>query len=217
MQTVTEIAFERALHGVFTREQAALWVGSHGARLGALLKRAVASGEVWRIRRGLYCLSDRYTRGRINPLELAQRIHGPSYVSLETALSRHGWIPEGVQAVTSVTVGRSRIFDTAVGLFSFTRVPQRTFLAGVRRVSVNGGSPSAGTAFFLATPLKALADLVYVQHRDWHSVAPVVESLRIESGALAELTGELFDEVMSAYKPGRVSRFLAGLRRDLER
>jgi hypothetical protein len=170
----------------------------------------VASGEVWRARRGLYCLADRYLKGRINPLELAQRIHGPSYVSLETALSHHGWIPEGVQAITSVSRGRSRTFDTPVGLFTFTRVPQRRFLAGVRRGSIDDGD-----AFFLATPLKALADLVYVQRRDWRSAAPVVESLRVEEESLAELTEELFDEVMSAYKPGRVLRFLEGFREEL--
>ncbi len=210
MQTVTEIVLEKAERGVFTRDQAALWVGSRGARLDALLKRAVASREVWRVRRGLYCLSDRYRHGRINPLELAQRVHGPSYISLETALSHHGWIPEAVQAVTSVTLSRSRTFNTPVGLFSFTRVPQRRFLSGARRVSEEGGD-----AFFLATPLKALADHVYVQRHDWHSSAPVIESLRVEDELLAELTGERFDEVMFAYKPGRVTRFLAGLRKDL--
>ena len=211
MQTITEMALERAERGVFSREQAALWVGSRGARLDALLKRAVARCEVWRVDRGLYCLANRYTQGSINPLELAQRIHGPSYVSLETALSHHGWIPEAVHAITSVALGRARSFDTPVGLFSFTRVPQRRFLSGVRRVSKEGGS-----AFFLATPLKALADHVYAQRCDWHSAAPVVESLRVEDESLAELTGELFDEVMSAYKPGRVSRFLVGLRKDLK-
>jgi hypothetical protein len=97
MQTVTEIALEKAVRQVFTREQAALWVGSRGARLDALLKRAVASREIWRIHRALYCLSDRFTQGRINPVELAQRIHGPSYISLETALSQHGWIPAGAR------------------------------------------------------------------------------------------------------------------------
>ena len=211
MQTITEIAFDQARGGVFTREQAALWVGSGGARLDGLLKRAVASREVLRVRRGLYCLSDRYMRRRINPLELAQLIHGPSYVSLETALSQHGWIPEGVHAVTNVTLGRSRAFDTPIGLFSFTRVPQRRLLAGVRRVPVEGGG-----AFFLATPLKALADLVHVQRRDWRTASPVMEGMRVEDRTLAELTGEVFDEVMSAYKPGRVCHFLAGLRKDLK-
>ena len=210
MQALTEMAFERAERGIFTRDQAALWAGNRGARLDGLLKRAVARGEIGRVHRGLYCLADRYVRRKVNPLELAQRIHGPSYVSAETALSHHAWIPEAVHAITSAAVGRSRSFDTPLGLFVFTRIPQRKFLAGVRR-----SSEEEGGAFFLATPLKALADLVYIQQRDWRSAAPVMESLRVEEEALAGLTGELFDEVMSAYKPGRVSRFLAGLRKDL--
>jgi len=211
MQTITEIAFERAQRGIFTREQAALWVGRRGASLDALLKRAVTNREVWRVHRGLYCLADRYTQDRINPFELAQRIHGPSYVSLESALSYHGWIPEAVHAITSVTLGRSRTFETPVGLFSFTRIPQRLFMAGVRRTTREGEG-----AFFLATPLKALADHVYAQRCDWHSATPLIENLRVDSQFLAELTGDLFDEVMSAYKPGRVARFLAGLREDLK-
>jgi len=211
MQTITEIALERAKRGIFTREQAALWVGRRGAALDALLKRAVASTEVRRVHRRLYCLADRYMKDRINPLEVAQRIHGPSYISLETALSYHGWIPEAVHAITCVTLGRSRTFNTPVGLFSFTRIPQRIFMSGVRRTMREGEG-----AFFLATPLKALADHVYAQRCDWHSIAPVVESLRIDDEFLAELSGDLFDEVMSAYKPGRVVRFLAGLREDLK-
>jgi predicted transcriptional regulator of viral defense system len=170
----------------------------------------VASREVWRLRRGLYGLASRFAQGSVDSLELAQRLHGPSYVSLETALSQHGWIPEAVQTITSATPNRSRSFHTPVGLYTFTRVPQRRFLAGVRRTS-----PQGAGAFFLATPLKALADYVYAQRCDWRSAAPVLESLRVEEESLAELTGELFDEVMSAYAPGRVSRFLAGLRKDL--
>jgi hypothetical protein len=211
VQTITEFALDRAARGVFTREQAALWVESRGPRLDALLKRAVASGEVWRVHRGLYCLADKYRQSKINPLELAQRIHGPSYVSLETALSRHGWIPEGVQAITSVAWGRSRTFDTPVGRFTFTRVPQRSFLAGVRRMVEDGGD-----AYFLATPLKALADLVYVQRLDWRSAAPVRESLRVEAESLAELTGADVDEVEAAYECGRLSRLLTGLRKELK-
>ena len=212
VQTITELALERAVRGVFTREQAALWVQSRGPRLDALLKRAVGSGEVWRIHRGLYCLADKYRRSKINPLELAQRIHGPSYISLETALSHHGWIPEGVQAITSVACGRARTFDTPVGLFTFTRVPQPNFLAGVRRVVEDGGD-----AYFLATPLKALADFIYAHRLDWQSAAPVLDSLRVEEECLAELAGEAFDEVMAAYGSGRPTRFLAGLREDLKR
>jgi hypothetical protein len=210
MQTVTEIALERAVRGVFTRLEAAHWVNNTGARLDALLKRAVASGEVWRIHRNLYCLSKRYLRQPLDPLELAQRILGPSYISLETALSYHGCIPESVHAITSVSLGRSRSFETPLGLFTYTRIPQTPFLAGVARVSGQDGG-----AFLVASPLKAFADYVYAHRCNWTSAAPLIESLRADESILARLTANSFDQLLPIYRCGRVRRFLLGLRKDL--
>ena len=211
MQAITEIVLQGKGERVFTREQAGCWVNANGARLDALLKRAVASGEVWRVRRGLYCLSTQYLKRPLNPLGLAQRIHGPSYISFESALSCHGWIPEAVHAITSTSLQRSREFSTPLGLFSFVRVPQLDFFGGVGRTSGDGVD-----SFFLATPLKALSDYVYVCRRDWDSAEPLVESLRIEEEALAGLTAEMFDEVTPLYRSARVHRFLAGLRKDMK-
>jgi len=199
MQTIAEIALEKAVRGVFTRQEAAWWVNDAGPRLDALLKRAVAAEEILRIRRGLFCLHSRYGTGRLHPFELAQRIHGPSYIRMELALAHHGSTPE-----------RSRAFDTPLGLYSFTRIPQKVFLAGVHRVPLeNGGS------FFLANPLKALADYVYVLACDWRSMKPVVESLRVDETDLGALTAEMFDTLADVYMSGRVRRFLEGLRKDL--
>ena len=211
MNTITEIALTKSQRGIFTREEAAFWVSNRGARLDALLKRAVASNEVLRVHSKLFCLNECYLYKRMNSLELAQRIHGPSYVSLEMALSYHGWIPEAVYTITSVTQGRSREFKTHFGPFSFTCIPQLKFFLGVRSVSEDGSG-----AFFMAEPLKALADYVYVQRCKWNSVAPVVESLRVDPALLDKLTPEMFDEVSAAYKSGRVLQFLSGLRKDLK-
>jgi len=210
MQTITEIAIQKAKTGVFTREQAGCWIDSDGARLDALLKRAVASSEIQRLRRGLYYLSAKYLRHSIGPLTLAQRIHGPSYISLECALSYHGWIPEAVHVITSTSLGRSREFETPLGLFSFTRVPQQEFFVGVTRISGEGDD-----SFFMANPLKALSDYVYVNRRDWVSVEPLIRSLRVGEQELASLRKQHFDELACVYNSERVCRFLAGLRKDL--
>ena len=210
MQTVTETAIEKAERGIFTRREAATWTSNNGERLNALLKRAVGSGEILRICRGLFCLDKRYLRTHINPLELAQRIHGPSYISLESALSYHGWIPEAVYAITSTSLQRSRSFNTPLGVFSFTRIPQSQFYAGVRRIETgNGGS------FLMAEPLKALADYVYAHHCPWDSAAPVLESLRVDEHSLADLKPHSFNTLMNHYRAGHVQRFLTGLRKDL--
>jgi hypothetical protein len=210
MQTLTEIALEKAERGVFTRQEIDCWSPGSPDRQFSLVKRSLAAGEVVRIHRGLYALSDKYLREKIDPLALAQRIHGPSYISLETALSGHGWIPEAVYTITSVSLDRAREFDTPFGRFSFTRVPQKTFYAAVDRAeSRQGGS------FLLASPLKALADYVYVHKRDWASAQPVIESLRVDEGSLAGVTAEEFDALVGNYTSQRVRRFLKGLRKEL--
>lgn len=211
MQTITEIALDKAKKGIFSREEAALWVHDEKERLKALLKRAVASNEVLRVQRGLYSLNLKYLNHSINPLVIAQRIHGPSYISLEMALSYHGLIPEAVYTITSVSMERSREFDTPFGHFSYSRVPQKEFFAGVRSNESNGGE-----RFLMAVPLKALADYVYVHRLSWLSVQPVIESLRVDPSFISDLTVDDFDEVESAYRSGRVLRFLKGCRRELK-
>jgi hypothetical protein len=214
MQRLTEIVMEKAVAGVFTRTEVACWVGGSPDRQFSLLKRALAAGEVVRIHRGLYCLAAKYLRGQnIDPLALAQRIYGPSYISLETALSYHGWIPEAVYAVTSVACERSREFDTPLGRFSFTHIPQVTFFEEVARVEKKDDSSS----FLLASPLKALADYVYVHKCDWDSSRPVVESLRVDEGLLAGVDAAAFGRLLANYSSLRVRRFLSGMRKDLKR
>ena len=212
MQCLTEIAFKKESSGIFTRAQVACWVGGSPHRQFNLTKRALASGEVIHVRRGLYCLAPQYLREKIDPLVLAQRIYGPSYLSLETALSYHGWIPEAVYTITSTALDRSREFATPLGQFSFARVPQNVFYTQVTRVE-----KQAGQSFLLASPLKALADYVYIHRRDWRSVHPVMESLRVEENSLGNVGTEAIDELLLNYPSLRVRRFLKGLRKDLER
>jgi predicted transcriptional regulator of viral defense system len=212
MQHLTEIALEKAVRGVFTRAEVACWISGSPDRQFSLLNRAMNTGEVVRIHRGLYCLAGKFLRQKVNPLVLAQRIYGPSYLSLETALSFHGWIPEAVYAATSASLDRSREFDTPLGHFSFTRGPQKIFYAEVTRMeSEDGGS------FLLASPLKALADYVYVHKQDWNSARPVIDSLRVDESSLAGTAGESFDRLLANYQARRVRRFLEGLRKDLKR
>ena len=210
MQTITEIAIQKAHDNIFTRNEAALWVDNSGARLDALLKRAVAAGEILRIRRGLFCLADRYRHKPIHTFGLAQRIHGPSYISLESALAHHGWIPEAVYTVASISTKRARDFDTPLGYFSYTCIPQSPLFAGVHRIIVD-----SYTCFFVASPLKALADYVYVNRCNWDGQTPVIGSLRVDETELATLTAASFDELSSVYRSGRVLRFLASIRKEL--
>jgi hypothetical protein len=218
MQRLTEAVLEKSETGAFTLLELSQWVGGTADRRFALLKRALKSGEVIRIHRGLYCLALKYLRRKPDPLVFAQLIHGPSYISLETALSYHGWIPEAVYAVTSACMDRGREFETPLGHFSFTRIPQKVFYTEVTRIEKQGGNEQgfhASESFLLASPLKALADYVYAHKVDGESAGPVLESLRVDESSLAGITSETLELLIGNYSSQRVRRFLKGLRKDL--
>ena len=210
MQYLTEIAITKAPQGVFTRTELSCWIDGSLDRRNALLKRALAAREIVRIHRGLYLLAEKYLRQQIDPLCMAQRLDGPSYISLESALSEHGWIPEAVHTVTSVTAGRAKEYTTPIGHFSFVRVPQRKLYTQVRRLEGQGGVKMLGS------PLKALCDYVHTHKCDWHSAAPVIESLRVDERSFSQLRQPEFDELLASYRSARVRRFLLGLRKELK-
>lgn len=182
--------------------------GSEDRRFG-LIRRAISKGEIIHLRRGFYCLAPRYRRHPLNLPVLSQRMYGPSYVSLETALSIHGWIPEGVRAITCAVAKRSRIFKTPVGLFTYGRVVCSPFLTEVIQ------EKSDGDSFFLASPWRALADTVYLYKKEWRGIKPLVDSLRIEEECLKESGSELAN-LHQSFKSRRVRRFLSGVMKDLK-
>jgi hypothetical protein len=57
---------------------------------------------------------------------------GPSYVSVETALSYHGLIPERVYEIASMTTQAPRKFVTPLGTFTYTRLPLPYYAFGIR-------------------------------------------------------------------------------------
>ena len=149
MNTLTEKAFELSKTGIITYTELLVWFGDNRNSIKGLVKRAVASGEILHIRRGLYCLADKYNRFGISRNVFANLIYGPSYISMETALAEHGWIPEAVHSVISVSMRRARSFQTPLGYYDYVQIKQYPLFCAVeRRVSDVNGVP-----YFLAKPL----------------------------------------------------------------
>ena len=114
----------------------------------------VKEGKLIRLKRGWFCVNPKYSKKSINHGVVANVLYdGPSYVSIETALSYYGLIPERTMGMTSVVTGRSKTFKTPIGWFSYKSIPEDLFPIGVR--SVNG--------YLMASPEKALCDYLYTR------------------------------------------------------
>lgn len=186
--------------------------GTPAARYG-MVNKALKEGELIRIRRGLYIIADRYRRRKLSKFYLASRITPYSYISLESAMSYYGWIPERVATVTSVLAGsRTKKFTTPFGEFVFYQLPvnEYEFLAGVTRVEEIKGEP-----FFIASPLRALADYVYIKKIDWEHIDYLTSGLRIDAEQLTQIKHSDFFEIKKVYRSKWVLNFLDSLKQEL--
>jgi predicted transcriptional regulator of viral defense system len=164
------------------------------------------SGAVIRVRKGLYVPGWRLgEEPPVEPLVLAGLIYGPSYVSLETALARHGLIPERVEEITCITSKRAKDFRTPVGRFRYEPVSERVFGCGIRLEQARGG------AFFMAEPEKALCDRVAMISglKAAREVAAVLEDdLRVDVDAvMSTFRRPLVQEIAELYRRKSVAAF----------
>ena len=120
------------------------------------LSRWVKAGRLYQLRRGLYALAPPFQKVKPHPFLVANRLARGSYVSLQSALAHYGLIPEHVPVTTSVTAGRPGRWQTPLGTYDFRHL-QSGFLTGYRRLDLGGQEA------FVATPEKALLDLVHLE------------------------------------------------------
>ena len=135
------------------------------------IKRDIDKGILFPLVRGIY-----ETNSFADGFLLASYIYGPSYLSFEYALSFHNIIPERVVVYTNATFNKrkSKFYQNHFGLFTYRDVPNTAFPFSVKAYEENG------YAYFIASPEKALCDLLYIKE-------PV--------GSIKELKMVLFDDL----------------------
>jgi len=182
--------------------------GTPSSRYG-IVNKALKKGELIKIRRGLYSMGEKYRRKKLSKFYLASRIAPHSYISLESAMSYYGWIPERVTTITSVCANsRTRKITSPFGEFVFYQLPinEYEFLTAVTRIEEIQSQP-----FLIASPLRALADFVYIKKIDWEGLDYLTSGLRIELELLEEINPQDFSDIKRAYRSKRVLHFLKHL------
>ena len=112
------------------------------------------SGKIIRLKKGLYVVDPSVSRVALSTELIANHVYAPSYVSMSSALRYYGLIPETVYTIQSMTIKHSRSFETPIGRFDYTFINREAFHIGI--TSINKQS----YAFLMATPEKALCDLI---------------------------------------------------------
>lgn len=183
--------------------------GSANARY-SIIKRTLKSGAIIQLKKGYYLIEKPYQKAAPSLYEIAQLLYGPSYISLESALSFHQWIPEATYTITSVTVKRSNEFITPLGKFSYKAIPPKLFYLGVERIESKEG------IFLLATPWRALADYLYITKKNLQKFNQLNLDLRIEINSLLTSDRRLLLELAKYYPNAGVRKSLKSLLKEFD-
>ena len=164
-------------------------------------------GQLIRLKRGLYVVSDEVSRKPINVRLCANHIYGPSYVSLQWALRWYGLIPERVFSMTSITTKRTRMFENSLGRFTYYQVKPDYFSIGIRSVEEDG------VYCLMASPEKALCDtILYDSYLPSQSVKRLEqyleEDIRFDMDVLRDFDASIIEACAQA---GRKEQILNNL------
>lgn len=165
-----------------------------------VVTRLMKQQEIIRVKKGLYVLGAERRKLSISKEVLANLIYGPSYVSLDSALSWYGLISEGVFEMTSVTCSRKKHFVTPLGRFSYLHLPARLYSCGVQLRPID-----ERRSFLIATPEKALVEKIRFLKAAPHGPMESLlrDDLRVDFSGLKRLSIGRLQRLVSLFElPG---------------
>ncbi len=161
------------------------------------INQLLKTGAIIRVKKGLYVFGPELARDLYLKETLANLIYGPSYISLDYALSFYGLIPERVETITSVTNKRKKIFDTPVGLFSYRYLHPRLYPIGITLRNIDKHH-----SILMATIEKAISDKLYFSDKlsDLAQMrVHVFDNLRFDPATLKTLNCDRLKELAAIY------------------
>ncbi|GHU68975.1 hypothetical protein FACS189413_07020 [Bacteroidia bacterium] len=156
------------------------------------LMRWIKKGYLIRLRQGYFAFSE--YKGKVDyALYFANRIYRPSYISLHTALSFYGMIPEAVVQITSVTSLKTAAFKNNFGEYSYKSMQEKLMFGYELKPMQDNRTLQ------LATPEKALLDLLYLY--PFYNNRQELEELRLDEDFLNEdLNKDLLQEYCAKFQ-----------------
>lgn len=175
--------------------------GLKRATVDAYISQSIRRKEILPLRKGLYIHPEFYDkhRGDVSYLfYLANVLRKPSYVSSWAALQYYNLTTEVIRSTTCVTSRVTRSYRTKVGNFAYQSIKASLF---------SGFTLQKGTfEFFIASPAKALFDLLYSRTRQFRGITSaqinrLIEELRIDIDEVDERERETFHTLINDTLP----------------
>ena len=152
------------------------------------ISRFLKHKEILQLKKGLYISADFFSKNRSNisySFYLANIIRTPSYISSWSALQFYNLTTEAIYGITSITPKVTRSYTTKAGNFTYNSIKKELFSDFSLMKGETAGRQPVKLDFYIASPAKALFDLLYFKTRQFRGVRfkdikAIVEDLRID-------------------------------------
>lgn len=173
--------------------------GLKSATVDSYIGRSLARKDIIPLKNGVYISADFYHQNKSDisySFYLANVLRAPSYVSSWAALQYYNLVTETIQAVTSVTLKITKTYATKAGSFEYHSIKKELF----SDFSLVKGKFD----FFLASPSKALFDLLYFKTRRFRgmkreTVDILIHELRIDIDEMDKQEREKLSAMIKGY------------------
>ena len=180
-----------------TVRQLGLQLGLKDTTVDTYISRFLKYKEIIQLKGGLYVSADFLEKNRNDvsySFYLANIIRTPSYISSWAALQYYNLATEAINSITSVTPKVTREYQTKAGSFVYQSIKRDLFS--------DFHLAKGKFDFFIASPSKALFDLLYFRTRQFRGIKfdeikGLVEELRID---IDEMDKEEQDKFYSMIK-----------------
>jgi len=166
-------------------------LGLKDVTVDTYISRFLKYKEIFQFKRGLYVSVDFFNKNK-NDISylfyLANIIRTPSYVSSWAAIQYYDLTTEAIHSVTSVTPKVTRDYRTKAGNFAYQSI-QKELFSDFSLVKGKPALPIGRFDFFIASPSKALFDLLYFKTRQFRGIGledikALTEELRVDAGEM---------------------------------
>ncbi|MBK5215536.1 MAG: hypothetical protein JJE53_01870 [Candidatus Pacebacteria bacterium] len=173
--------------------------GLENSTMDTYVSRYLKSKEIIQLKKGLYVSSDFLNKNKSDVsylFYLSNILRSPSYVSSWTALQYYGLTTESIYGFTSITQKVTRKYETKAGNFSYQSIQKELFY--------DFSLVKDKFDFFIASPSKALFDLLYFRTKQFRGITfeminPMVENLRIDIDEMNKEEREKFYQMIKKY------------------
>lgn len=160
--------------------------------INTYISRFLKYKEILQLKNGLYVTTDFFEKNRSDvsySFYLANIIRTPSYVSSWAALQYYNLATEAVHSITSITLKVTRGYQTKAGNFVYQSI-KKDFFSSFSLVK-------GKFDFYIASPAKALFDLLYFRTRqlkgiNLEDITKMIKELRIDFDEMDKTEQEKF-------------------------